>query len=511
MTKKTDKKQIWTGVAVGAALLILLAVFGIFYKGGAGAAIHIGGEPYLGQSLDLMKELSITITELPEEPLTLSILAGPSIVRAEFLPYELTISKVDDLTYSVDVVQEGNPMASESLIEGDKVQIYLDWDDAIADMEVAFENGQMIISTLHSIPPDSSEITMLDEAGENMYLPIIQVAESEELVGIIVAKSSLPPDLSIQMVPPQSNVNFFQAEQEQDFEKNTTVMALQWVAPEEAGTVTMEVIANVQGQETHAYYTFAVGSVAYSLAETGFPNIAVLKDESGPAFLDITLKATNEMQPLALPCEVDATVLLAHENIKHIYGYAASEELPERANPSLLVPGTLDAMDLFEGYFVELANPQETVISVPCSIESFLPVSAAVPQLTPPGRITLEKGWNLVSLPGIVARPLSDFAEDAEFTINECSEGYECKQLADDTLTPGKPYWVYTEKPVNLNYVRQEYAVGGNTVPVPLEEQGGSVAVPALARREAEASDSEEEVDIDEEEDGLGEGDFDEE
>jgi hypothetical protein len=209
-----------------------------------------------------------------------------------------------------------------------------------------------------------------------------------------------------------------------------------------ADAVILDINATVQNQQTHAYYTLAIGDMVYALREQGYPTIRLIQNATTQVY--VTFAATTALQPFALPCEFGGTAnqLFRNPLINKVYTFDqgvskvwTQGEVPDDFNA--LLPG--------QGYFVELANAESVEIITECTIQPLPPV------IVPPsigGALRrsdrLSRGWNLISLPGINPRSLTTLTLDRDYDLFQCTQGYNCSQLPIDALLePGKPYWIF--------------------------------------------------------------------
>lgn len=453
-----QKTMIIAGVAV--AVIIIFAVLFINTRTQAGQAVYIGEAPWAGGQIDLFEEETITFTALPDESAVLDIVAGSSAVeRADRADYELELTPLENAySYVIRLIQEDDTtieIARDVVEAGEVTSIYLDIGDAAPDFEISYLNDQITFRNLHYISSDLAEITLNDEDGTALNT-VIPVEEEATLIATIEASSTSAPDNIAVFVSPVEYANTITlGTLVRDTDNAVSGRGLSFTAPDESTAIVLDIVATVSNEETHRYYTLAVGDIAYALDQPDFPE---MEYDSAAAELTVTFKATQELQPFSLPCELpvappdstQANELFSDNNIARVYTYDTRQR-----NPLIWTqggPSEITDLSPFQGYFIELTDAEETSITIGCTIQSFQSLSTG-----PPGLVArthrLWAGWNLFSVPGTVPRPLTDFTNEENFRVFECRQDYDCAELAiDSLLNPGKPYWIFTERPFTIGF-----------------------------------------------------------
>src|SRR3989344_8062652 len=174
--KKTeDSQHVWKAVGISVVLLLIFTIFYLNYTPiQVGQAITIGDTPYQGSVIDLGSEGSITLTTLPSLIYFLNFTSPSSVNDPNPHTYRFSLTKVDEQTYSFAIIDNDtipqNNVARDilsSAIGEDKSLIYLNNDDAIPDLEVAFIYGQIVITNLYSRLSGSAAITFVNNSGSH--------------------------------------------------------------------------------------------------------------------------------------------------------------------------------------------------------------------------------------------------------------------------------------------------------------------------------------------------------
>jgi hypothetical protein len=467
VTKKTIQHEKVIGIA---AILIILVIIGGFYFGSrvssTGQAVFIGNQPYLGEIIDLTKEEFVTFTVLPDEET--SILFSTALFPYDPAPqiYTFSLFPLNDeqehyvfQIYQTDQRGQRISIASDILYvegRGDSTQVYLDDTDAVADVDVTFDDDAITLTNIHFLSPDNSFITFLNTLGEE-YGPVIRIAAGEDFVAIVNASSSAAPDLSANMGA-FSNIRQIVA---QNYTEGTFILT----TPEESTVATLDLVATVGAQETHSFYTLAIGNVAYALREEGFPGMVLTLNDDNEGELEVTLDASTEWQPFALPCGdsrgIPIRQVFDDPNVERVYSYGLAPVVRGQApnieplvwDPNPGFPSEIEFVTPDAGYFVKLRQAEETVLDIDCDVK----ILEAVTVPTPDSQTKrFRAGWTLFSLPGIIPQPLTTFTSSEEFTLYECSGINSCPEVdVLSPLDPGKPYWVRAENPFTMQYVLQ--------------------------------------------------------
>ncbi len=452
------QKQVW--IMLGIALIVLVTFVSVYLNSrvGVGQAIFIGETPWAGGTIDLVREESFTFTTLPATQRNVTFQTGLSAFDSNPQEYWFQLVRLGNLTYGFRLEQpQGTPLAVDVLSTTgaeDNSIVYLNLDDTTPDVEVRYQNGQVTVRNLHFVPPDSARIQLLDASG-TPYPPVIRLNTSQSFSGQIIANSSSPPTIQVNLgtlssVSPNPTLN-------------VTLANFVYTAPAMSSAVILDITANVLGQATNQYYTFAVGDIAYALQESNFPQMTVTLLEDNTAQLNVTFSRTQELQAFALPCLPTSTTLDAvfgNSVVERIHTYDAQSGQAQVWTQGA-APDEFTTLSLFRGYFVRLralADSDSTSIVTTCQVQSLQSAAAIPPGVgAAPSMLSLRTGWNLISLPGIVPRPLADFTTSANtFVIFQCQQNYQCTSVPATTpLSPGKPYWVWVESPVTIPYTLQ--------------------------------------------------------
>ena len=439
------------------AFLLVATIVGIYsnYQVRVGKAIFIGETPWTAGTIDLTAEETVTFRALPdEEGRPISIKTGTSPYDAAPAEYTFFLAQLDETTYrySLDSLTPAEGIARDVLSVGtarDSSFVYIDRVNDVADLEVFSKKNKIRVKNLHYIQPGMARIALVN--GSNVSYPsIIRLEVEEEFTATIWANSSSPPTLRVNV----GTLTDVQA----NTETNSTAATFTYAAPETSQAVVLDITATVQGRETHAYYTFAVGDVVYALQETGFPNMTLTLLDEATANFTITFARTRELQPFALPCEIGGSTsvntLFGGTVVERVYTYDTASSNPRDWNQGY-APDDFTAFELFKGYFVQLrtlAESDSTTVSGTCALQDLQPVTG-VPSLSGMETHTLPAGWDLVSLPGTIPRALAEFTATENVRLFSCTQNYICGEISATTpLTPGKPYWVFTEAQLQLRY-----------------------------------------------------------
>lgn len=418
------------------ASIIFLALFvGIFVNQqfSEGRAIYLGDVPWTGGVIDLVDEESITFTALPDEGgKEIIIKTGIHPYDDEPQDYRLRIFKVDEQSFSYSL---SGVIERDLLTDGEKELIYLNLDDAVADLEITYRFGRIRVKNLHYLPPEAAEVRML--VNDTEVGSVISLVKEDEFEAVIEASSSIPPQLEVN-VGELSNII-------EVIEENKTTALFSFTADEQAQLI---ITATVRGRESQAHYTLAVDDTLYLLDETNFPRQEITLTDDG-AELEMTFLPSKELQPLALPCLIEGNldVIFANSSIKRLYAYSGGEPLVWNQDGA----SDFNSLELFEGYFVEMDKLEEWKLKRECEVSGFLPMSG-LPDFEA-GTININEGWNIFSIPGVVERKLVDYTFNRDFRIFECKLGYICTEISHNSvLQPGKPYWIYSEDGFDINY-----------------------------------------------------------
>ncbi len=452
---KRNKKQQGSKlfITLGAVVLIVVALLLLnnLLSGKVGQAIFVGEQPFPGGVVDLVTEQKITFTSLEESRdvqfiTNLDTLASDEEHQTFFFEFHVN---EDSLIYTVNKGPDSDLVALDTLsFPEDTSYVYLNEEDASADLVIFLENNELTITNLQFVSADRADIILLDENDEELP-SLLHLNVDEEFVVKIRSSSTTSPQL---------RVNFGQlTEVEQIFEDGVTE-AVYTYTPSQSEARVLDITATVGEQETHKHYTLAVGNVIYALQERNNPLMTLMEEES--AFrLDITFARTTDLQPLGLPCKPQQRNLenvFADTNVRRVYANFNGEQKVWIQGDA---PDDLTLFEDWQGYFVQLTNAEETEISLICDPYEIRPLSQLPNFNVEVQDITFEAGWNLISVPGHVPLRLTDLVNHDNFEILTCTQGHSCEPASKDALlNPGKPYWVYSEQPLRLRYTEGQNA-----------------------------------------------------
>lgn len=447
---KSGQKKKFLG-AVGISLIILIIFILVYtnYQVRTGQAILIGSTPWAGGEINLTTEGSITFNVLPTSPVELRIITSLFPEDLVGTHYLFNLNKSNDNTYLFYVSEAvagvaGKIIAQDILtIAGadDSSLIYLNNRDTLPDLEVSYHNNKIKILNMHTRSVESAVINLQNSDG-TIYPRVIPLVLSEDFIAVINASSiSAPTNIA---------ANLGEVFGMRSFALKKFSTAGFKYNPVTIGPKILIVNATVMGKSISDYFTLAVNGQAYNLREDKFPQMTLNFKEDETLQLNISFVETTELQPLALPCEISAhlSTLLAGTNVKRIYSYKDGAPIVWTKDAGK----DFNTLDLFQGYFVELASATHTHLNVSCVIHSPLPAYYS-------GSIRIKflpRGWNLISLPGTIARPLTQFITrpDLIFRLYECSQNYECVEISSTShLIPGKTYAISSDDSITLAYV----------------------------------------------------------
>lgn len=454
------------------ALIIIITFISLYINKSprAGQAVSVGDAQWTGGTVNLEQEGTITFTVLPATSRAINFRMGTEVYDTTPAEYTFTLEKINTQNYKFTIYLSGtdNLLALDTLFVGgaeDRSLIHLDPTDAIPELEVLYQNNQVIIRNYHFIPPTRALILLqnstTDLSANQVLPPVIRLPVNGVLQGnnYINASSIVAPEDVGMILIGGGTLNLVNTPT-QDTRLNFTTRSFTYTAPTEPTAVLLDVNATVLGRVTHAYYTIAVGDRVYALLEDHFPRIIFRLDSTVPfnasnSQLIISLHPTLELQPLALPCDVTEpfSTLFAGKAVKKILTYRnGAPQVWTNQSPS-----DFTSFEPFQGYFVQLSEvePTPTILTTHCTVNSTEPISSMPPSFTSSAQtpVQLTAGWNLFAMRGIVPRALSDFTTDTSFRVFECQQNYVCSEIPRTTsLNPGKPYWIYTANPLTINY-----------------------------------------------------------
>ena len=441
-----------------AALIfvLFLAIFASYRQAQAGKAIELSAlPPYIFGPVDLSTEEFVVLRALPTVSGEINISAGWNPYDNILYNYIVNLTKRDSNTYNVYVKNNVGTIFAQDILDlstVESINLHLN-NDASPDLQVSYSNGKVTIKSLQYISADKSNITFKNHSGA-AYPLLILVNSSQPFKGVINASSpSSPPRLEVNF---GTLVNYTTPPYYNFTAANYTY------TPAAPAALLLDIKARVRTIDTFAYYILAVDGRTYTLDESNYPKMSLTMIDNNQAELNITFKATTQLQPFALPCLLTNNSLnnfFAGKPVQAVYAYN-----PASGSAKIWAPGAPSELTTFspwEGYFVRLSNgDSEVQISTTCFVEELL-TDSIVPRLTAlgiarSGTKLLPSGWNLISIPGVVPRPLTDLftsSAPANYTIYQCSQNYACSEYSGK-LNPGKPYWINTAAPLTLNFAQ---------------------------------------------------------
>ena len=460
--KKTEPNQtlIIGGITLAALLLVSL---GYFFTIGPGKAYYISEVPKL-EEYDLTKDASIVYQILPTEDKAVPIINFSTNKKTNNFTlsnYTFTFTWLEEGVYQVELTDPFKTLiALDVLEEGGESNFYLNNEDNETDLTLSLNEGELTIENQHYIQATKSKIILTNQSGD-IYPLVIPLELGANISVRVNVTSSMTPDVSITI--DGKPITF-----SENYSSNTTkVLDFNWTAPNESKAIPLQVTSNVGGLKTKANYLLAVGDAAYAYTDTGFPTITLnyYNKSAGKATLNVAFSGVAGLQPFALPCTLDNDSTEVHFNasVKRIYSYLNEEELGAKVwAPQLPSDVYVKNLVPFRGYFLELANTEPYTFTANCTIPVLTPTqTSAPPSFSSEQSLTLDVGWNLISLPGVVPLYLDDLTSSvwdmSDVSLYQCAQGYKCKEITDDkVLYPGRPYWIYTPEELELSYKEEE-------------------------------------------------------
>jgi hypothetical protein len=466
--KPYDLNHVW--VVLGVTLIIILLLLGLSTLGGktVGEAFSFGQTPVLiEESINLDEEESIVIKagsyifdELDKSRVVLPFKMSTELYQ-QATSFDFVLNKRDEFTYDFRIETSSKPGLLQEVLDinGDSTTLYLDTKDDIPDLKVKMENGQITITNLRFISGDVVNISLFNKSADKMVTIVpIEVGSTDTFL-INASSDIIAPPISARL----DGVEISLTDGETNINDNYATKFFSYTAPAESKSSILEVSSNVGGLGTKKYYTFAVGNMVYALNQPAFPRMTFEKKDETSGEFNVTFRVSTDLQPLAVPCDIsNINTALSTSGVKRILSYGRNnggqEEVKVWDKGS---SGDFTTLSAFIGYFVILDDDFEDdkkkrEISITC------PIKELKPRLNPPpidviyqSRL-INSGWNLVSIPGVVPRPLTEFTDKTDFILYECRQGYkseECVQKnANEPLNPGKPYWIFSNENIVLGY-----------------------------------------------------------
>ncbi len=440
---KWDKKTQKTAFIAGAIAIVVLAVILIsVYRPAAGKAVFIGNQPWTGELIDLTSEETVSVTALPDEDgIEIPIRSATTVEPGMEQDYTFRLQLLEENTYLFMVRDAaGSEIARDIIIAGETTPLYLDIADAVPDASVSFSAGTITFKNLHFLPAERAQIDLLNAQG-NAIPSIIALQPGQQFTATLRARSNIPPGLQVSVRP--ATIAPVLGTPVQNPALGLTEQSISFAIPAnaEASALTLDIAATVQAEVTHQYYTLSVGGLLYQFQETGFPRMEVRDvQQAGATQRRFTAQfvPVTDLQPFAIPCAPAApavNALFGNTNVESIITYNSVTGAPQVWTNG--APGDLTQLSPTQGYFVRLAQPQPTQVQIACS-------TAAMPLTL----LQIRPGWNLISIPGFVSRPFTEFTPERNFRVFACQLGYTCTEMPRETpLNPGQPYWINSEAP----------------------------------------------------------------
>ena len=455
---KHSNKNLKIVFMVSVALVALAILVGLYFS----SSVLVGqadAPPVVGivnlQQQDTYVSSVLTLTPL-RFTLELPVSSAPAgAVKRYFL--SLAPNDLGGFSYLIETEDGVILQDVLSAVSGGDVSILYVDDDDVPDLRVLFQSGRLTLQSAGAFLPSASQVSLIGRGARNEnqdLTSLIRLREGEELKAQVVGMSVIVPMVNVTINgQPVVLTDMHSVEATHRFEG-----LLSWIPPAGSGAYVIDVASTVRGRTTHFYYTIAVGSVVYALQEPQFPLVLVKTDDQGKEQLNVTLKSTLDLQPFALPCELENPAVERFFSDPAVYRvYTWNGERQEamvwtRSAPSdfvNLLPGV--------GYFVELSEAKEVNIQSTCSRSVFEP--ALAPAIADQKTLTFSQGWNLISLPGVVPQPMAGLNNNFLIVarVVQCTQSYSCIELpVSPLLIPGKPYWVYLSQPTKVDYTLRE-------------------------------------------------------
>ncbi len=452
-----NKTLIIAGIAVAALLVISL---GYIFTIGTGKAYYISEVPKI-EEYDLTKDASIVYQILPTEDKSVPIInfsTNPKTNNFTLSNYTFMFTWLEEGVYQVELRDLSKYLiALDVLEEGETSNIYLNNQDNETDLKLSLNDGKLTIENQHYVQATKSKIILTDQ-NNTIYPLVISLEKGANFSARVNATSSLTPELSLTIDNQALSIV-------ENYSSNTTKVAdFTWTAPAESKAIPLQVISAVGGLKTKVNYLLAVGDAAYLSEETGFPKITLnyYNKSAGKATLNVAFSGAAGLHPFALPCNLDTPNITANFNasVRRIYSYFNEEEMGviEVWNSQAGVGNDIKELEPFRGYFLEFANPEPYTFTANCTIPVLAPAQiSAPPSFKTEQSRTLDAGWNLLSILGVVPLYLDDLVSSvwdmSDVSLYQCAQGYKCKEITDDkVLYPGRPYWIYTPEELELSY-----------------------------------------------------------
>jgi hypothetical protein len=463
--QQPDLKQFKTAAVIVILSIVLVVGLGLFITSNVGQSVNQGNPPNL-EPLDLTGDQSsgyrpmlLNVGQSNHFDLVTDISRGQDRLVDTLV---VTVSKVSENAMTISVDKGNTNYAFDTLyLSGadGPLRFYVNDLDAEEDLQFSFENGLLTVTNLNFIAPDSATITLLNNEGQ--VLPrLIRLEPNSTFTANITAEGLAQPSITTrilingvavvdltksddELLPPEVDD---EGELVDEDAKPTTRAEISWPVVSESVAAILEITATVQDKQKIDYYTLVVGDIAYAQTQHVPKMVLSAPEERDPSLL-IMFDNTTELQPLGLPCIVNAqlTDLFQGKPIDRIYTFRNN-------NPVIWTKNSFDFNNFgqFNGYFVKLAVPAYVNITTTCELDNIQP--GVVPGLGDNTQV-FEPGWHMISLPGHVPQTLSSFTNNV-FTLYECGVGDgNCEEVASDSvLDPGRVYWINAVNKVTLGF-----------------------------------------------------------
>lgn len=460
-----EYKRIWAPAVV--AVLVLVVFISVFftYRAAVGQAakIQVNGQPPTG-SINLAEHGLFAYLTLPEGSETSTqqfstVTALGGISRS----YVWELSQLGGTgtiySYKITTSDTRETRAIDPIVPGEVVRLHLDLNDAQPDLEISYQDNQITVRNLHFISPDKSVISIFNAETNVDYPSVIRLSPGGTFSARVKAVSSTQPNIAVRFNGLLQNTPTSAV----PTPNNERVVEVSFPVPSSASANLLEVIATVgtgaTAVETKAYYLVSVGNRAFLLQKESFPaTIVEFTAASGSAAqFQVVLQPTAELQPLAIPCAVSTPISTFFKDldVERIYAYQDNKILVWNAGPT--VPSDLVTFEPFKGYYVKL---KESAATATDQLERTFGGACAVQTLTPEAVETrlIPLGLSLLSLPGVVELPLSEFISAADLNsieLLECVTPASCTEIPSTAeLNPGKPYWIFNggQQAITMRY-----------------------------------------------------------
>lgn len=467
--KKAEKQRNVLIIAAIAIVLVAGLFFAAYYFG-----ISSAGKAYTYSPVPVPKQNDLSINDgdyivtqeyLPTEnkPIAFNFSLNQKNTNQTLINYTGSITWLEEGVYQVKIMRENHADIFDIFEEGSESEFHLNpYDDNESDLKASFIDGQFLFHNQHFISAEKSTLllTYLNGTGYPLVIP----AETGQKLDFRLNASSIITPLLTITIGGEKITNYTQ-----NYTDNQTIIVdFSWTAPSESKAVILKIVSSVKGLITTSNYLLTVGNAAYLLEEIDIPTttLTFINKSARTAELKVEFAGTIKLQPFALPCDLQDSKVssLFNNSVKKVYGYNEEEGIIEVWNSGILPElSDIQNIDLFKGYFIELNTVQPYTLTVNCTIPvlTTLQQELSLPPSLTDGESaqTLNKGWNLVSIPGMIPLYLEELQEysDSGLLLYECANDYKCGKVTENKiLYPGKPYWIYASEEQELQYYHQK-------------------------------------------------------